>query len=194
VNFKGLLKVTQKHIDSGVQGDGHTCAVAVALKDMGFQMPRVGGLGASAMVGWLPVRIRFEPKVTAWINRFDSSSWRSFPQLGDKAPEPDEFEFLFQMSWGEIMAASRDPKGLEVLKQMCGSLVAAFLEAKRDAERNEDRLALANLRGNAERLGITAEVFGVVEEPDPTPEPTPPEPAPEPEPAPPTPDPVLVAV
>lgn len=37
------VKVTQKHIDEGCQGSASSCAIALALKDKGFEDVSVGG-------------------------------------------------------------------------------------------------------------------------------------------------------
>jgi hypothetical protein len=192
--LKGLVKVTQDHINAGIRGDGNRCAVALALQDMGFHSPLVqGSRSIYACVGWVQFTMKVTAAMSEWVGHFDSMSWRDTTLLyrlanGIVPPQPTEFPVSLDIDWHVFKVLLGNVGGRKVLASMCGSLVNAFMAAKEEAERKEDVAMLRDLRQQATLYGIVDQVFvGVVEEPDPVPEPTPvpePEPQPEPEPEP----------
>lgn len=193
----GQVNVTQKHIDTGLRGDTARCAIALALKDMGLSAI-VSGPGAHIATGPNErIHALFPYTVQMWISHFDSTEWRKPVNRirGVGAPKPFKFAFHVKITPYALLQILTNPRGKEVIQSMCGSIAAALNAAKQEAEVKEDVLALQAIRKSADSYGVTAEVFGVIDEPDPVPEPVPePDPIPEPEPAP-TPEPgVLVSV
>lgn len=78
-----IIRVTQEHIDRGIQRDCSECPVALALLDAGFRDPKAN---ASTLRNGKKFICRTPDKVYDFMSHFDSVYY------GDDNPTPFEFE------------------------------------------------------------------------------------------------------